>query len=152
MILLYALLQSLPPSTLATSTNTSSLFDPVTGECININGCRMITGILWNCLSVILICTWVAIHPNIPRVGTHPALVVYKNIQLMVIAILAPEIITLWAMRQWYSAKAIAKRFKNYGWGMSHAFFIIMGGFALYEGDTFHRYLWNDEDEDLPWR
>ncbi|ESK85406.1 hypothetical protein Moror_5910 [Moniliophthora roreri MCA 2997] len=147
MILLYALSRSLPPSTLATSTNTSSLFDPVTGECIDINGCRTTTGILWSCLSVILICTWVAIHPNIPRVGTHSAVVVYKNIEHMVIAILAPEIIILWAMRQWYSARAIAEKYKGYGWGMSHAFFIIMGGFALYEGDTFHGYLWNDQDE-----
>ncbi|ESK85403.1 hypothetical protein Moror_5907 [Moniliophthora roreri MCA 2997] len=146
MILLYALSRSLAPSTLATSTNTSSLFDPVTSECIDINGCRTTTGILWSCLSVILICTWVAIHPDIPRVGTHSALVVYKNIQLMVIAILAPEIIILWAMRQWYSARAIAEKYKDYGWGMSHAFFVIMGGFALYEGDTFHGYLWNDGD------
>uniref|UniRef100_A0A0W0F832 Uncharacterized protein n=1 Tax=Moniliophthora roreri TaxID=221103 RepID=A0A0W0F832_MONRR len=148
MILLYALSQSLPPSTLTTLTNTSSLFDSATGECININGCRTTTGILWSCLSVILICTWVAIHPNIPKVGTHSAVAVYKNIELMVIAILAPEIIILWAMRQWYSAKQIAKQFKKYGWGMSHAFFMIMGGFALYEGDTFLGYLWNDQDID----
>ncbi|ESK83067.1 hypothetical protein Moror_16931, partial [Moniliophthora roreri MCA 2997] len=154
MILLYTLSRSLPPSTLATSTNTSSLFDPVTGECIDINGCRTTTGILWSCLSVILICTWVAIHPNIPHVGTHSAVVVYKNIQLMIIAILAPEIMILWAMRQWYSAKAIAKQFKKYGWGMSHAFFVIMGGFALCDGDTFCGYLWENQDKQdyFPWR
>ncbi|KAI3602561.1 hypothetical protein WG66_009231 [Moniliophthora roreri] len=147
MILLYALSQSLPPSTLATSTNTSSLFDPVTGECIDINGCRTTTGILWSCLPVILICTWVAIHPNIPRVGTHSAMVIYKDIQLMVIAILAPEIIILWAMRQWYSAKNISEQYKDYGWGMSHAFFVIMGRFALYNGDKFMGYLWNDNED-----
>ncbi|ESK85184.1 hypothetical protein Moror_17162 [Moniliophthora roreri MCA 2997] len=132
MILLYTLSRSLPPSTLATSANTSSPFNPVT---------------------VILICTWVAIHPNIPEVGTHSAVVVYKNIQLMVIAILALEIIILWAMRQWYSAKAIAKQYKGYGWGMSHAFFVIMGGFALYDGDTFCGYLWENQDKGdyLPW-
>ncbi|ESK82944.1 hypothetical protein Moror_11822 [Moniliophthora roreri MCA 2997] len=147
MILLYALSQSLPPSMLIISTNTSSLFDPVTGECININGCRTATGILWSCLSVILACTWVAIHPNIPKVGTHSAVVVCKDIELMVIAILAPEVIILWAMRQWYSAKAITKQFKKYGWGMSHAFFVIMGGFTLYERDTFIGYLWNDNQD-----
>ncbi|KAI3603596.1 hypothetical protein WG66_006077 [Moniliophthora roreri] len=148
--MIYALSQSLPPSTLTTSTNGSSLFDPVTGECININGCRTTTSILWSCLSVILICTWVAIHPNIPRVGTHSAVVVYKNIEHMVIAILAPEIIILWAMRQWYSAKEIAKQFKRYGWGMSYAFFVVMGGFALYDGDTFCGSLWNDNQDVYP--
>ncbi|KAI3603625.1 hypothetical protein WG66_006086 [Moniliophthora roreri] len=151
MILLYALSRSLPPSTFATSTNTSSLFDPVTGDCIDINGCRTTTGILWSCLSVILICTWVAIHPNIPKVGTHSAVVVYKNIELMAIAILGPEIMILWAMRQWYSAKKIAEQYKDYGWGMSHAFFVIMGGFALYDGDRFMGHLWNDSD-DVYWR
>ncbi|EEB91691.1 hypothetical protein MPER_09916 [Moniliophthora perniciosa FA553] len=65
----------------------------------------------------------------------------------MVIVILTPEIMILWAMRQWYSAKAIAKQFKKYGWGMPHAFFTIMGGFALYDGDKFRGYLWNDEEE-----
>ncbi|ESK85185.1 hypothetical protein Moror_17163 [Moniliophthora roreri MCA 2997] len=150
MILLYALSQSIPPSTLIASTNTSSPFDSVTGECIDINGCRTTLDILWNCLSVILICTWVAIHPNIPRVGTHSWVVVYKDIERMVIAILAPEIMILWAMRQRYSAKKIAKRFKDYGWGISHGFFVIMGGFALYEGDTFHGYLWNDRDVIYP--
>ncbi|ESK83592.1 hypothetical protein Moror_12062 [Moniliophthora roreri MCA 2997] len=125
MILLYALSQSLPPSTLTVSTNTSSLFDPVT---------------------VILICTWVAIHPNIPRIGTHSMVVVYQNVRLMVIMVLGPEIIILWAMRQWYSARSIAEKYKDYGWGMPHAFFVIMGGFALYDGDTFHGYLWENQD------
>ncbi|ESK80846.1 hypothetical protein Moror_15433, partial [Moniliophthora roreri MCA 2997] len=74
-------------------------------------------------------------------------MVIYKDIQLMVIAILAPEIIILWAMRQWYSAKNISEQYKDYGWGMSHAFFVIMGRFALYNGDKFMGYLWNDNED-----
>ncbi|ESK85189.1 hypothetical protein Moror_17156 [Moniliophthora roreri MCA 2997] len=69
----------------------------------------------------------------------------------MVIAILAPEIIILWAMLQWYSAKKVAKQFEKYGWGMSHAFFVIMGGFTLYDGDTFCGYLWNDNQDVYPY-
>ncbi|EEB98797.1 hypothetical protein MPER_01634, partial [Moniliophthora perniciosa FA553] len=95
----------------------------------------------------ILICTRVAIHPDIQRVGTHSVVVLYKNIQLMVIAILAPEIMILRAMRQWYSAKKIAEEYKGYGWGMSHGFFVIMGGFTLYDGDKFEGYLWNNTED-----
>ncbi|ESK86171.1 hypothetical protein Moror_10965 [Moniliophthora roreri MCA 2997] len=131
----------------AAATNTSNTsFDPATstGECININECRTVTDILWSCLSVVLICTWVAIHPNIPHVETHPAVVVYQNLELMVIALLAPELIILWAMRQWISARDIAKEFGKYGWGKTHGFFLLMGGFTLYDGDKFRGYIWEE--------
>ncbi|ESK84724.1 hypothetical protein Moror_607 [Moniliophthora roreri MCA 2997] len=136
----------MPSHTLATSTNTS-FFDPVTGECTDINGCRMTTGILWSCFSVTFICTWVAIHPNIPLVTRNSTTAVIDNIILMVIALLAPELIILWAMRQWFSANRIARQFKKYGWGKTHAFFVLMGGFALYDGDDFCGYLWEKPEK-----
>ncbi|KAK7016812.1 hypothetical protein VNI00_018788 [Paramarasmius palmivorus] len=143
MLLLYALARPIASSLSASSTNNSTSFDPVTGECTDINGCRTTTGILWSCLSVIFICTWVAIHPNIPAVQDwrgnpwHPAVVIYQNVELMVVALLAPEFMILWAMRQREQAKNIRKKFKKYKWGMSHGFFVIMGGFALYNGEEF---------------
>ncbi|KAK7023630.1 hypothetical protein VNI00_016592 [Paramarasmius palmivorus] len=65
----------------------------------------------------------------------------------MAIAMLTPELIILWAIRQRYSAKEIAKEYKKYGWGMAHGFLVTMGGFALYDGDTFCGYLWNNDDK-----
>jgi hypothetical protein len=111
MLLLYALARPILSTPASSSVDNSTLFDPITGECDNINGCRTISQILWNCLSVIFICTWVAIHPNIPHVKAHPAVVTCCNILLMVLAMLAPELVILWAMRQRYSAKAIAEKF-----------------------------------------
>ncbi|KAK7022804.1 hypothetical protein VNI00_016931 [Paramarasmius palmivorus] len=157
MLLLYALARPIASSLSAASTNNSTSFDPITGECIDINGCRTTTGIIWSCLSVIFICTWVAIHPNIPLVEKFdfmedewsgrrwdPAVAIYQNVELMVIALLAPEIMILWAMRQREQAKKIRDKFRDkYGWGMSHGFFVIMGGFALYNGDKFCGYLWD---------
>ena len=35
----------------------------------------------------------------------------------------------------------------GYRWGMSHGFFVIMGGFALYDGDVFCGYLWDRDKE-----
>ncbi|KAK7024477.1 hypothetical protein VNI00_016274 [Paramarasmius palmivorus] len=153
MLLLYALARPIA-SSLSASTNTSASFDPVTGECTDINGCRATTGILWSCLSVIFICTWVAIHPNIPIVQDkrenpwNPAVVIYQNVELMVVALLAPEFMILWAMRQREKAKEIRNRFKRYGWGISHGFFVGMGGFALYDGEDLCGYLWDHPYED----
>ncbi|KAK7024606.1 hypothetical protein VNI00_016167 [Paramarasmius palmivorus] len=158
MLLLYALARPIASSLSASSTDNSTSFDPVTGKCIDINGCRTTTGILWSCLSVIFICTWVAIHPNIPLVEKfdhgndrwtgdrwHPAVAVYQNVELMVVALLAPEFMILWAMRQREKAKKIGEQFKDYGWGMSHGFFMVMGGFALYDGEDFWGYLEESE-------
>ncbi|KAK7028216.1 hypothetical protein VNI00_014906 [Paramarasmius palmivorus] len=147
MLLLYALARPIASSLSASSINLTS-FDPVTGECIDINGCRTTTGILWSCLSVIFICTWVAIHPNIPKVQDkeakpwNPAVVIYQNVELMVVALLAPEFMILWAMRQREKAKKIGEQFKNYGWGMPHGFFVIMGGFVLFDEGEFRGPLW----------
>ncbi|KAK7024467.1 hypothetical protein VNI00_016264 [Paramarasmius palmivorus] len=54
-------------------------------------------------------------------------------------------------MRQREKAKEIRDRFKGYGWGMSHGFFIIMGGFALYDGEEFRGHLW-DRKRGERWR
>ncbi|KAK7022782.1 hypothetical protein VNI00_016953 [Paramarasmius palmivorus] len=51
-------------------------------------------------------------------------------------------------MRQREKAKEIREKFKQYGWGMTHGFFVIMGGFALYDGDVFCGYLWDDSRGD----
>ncbi|KAI3600947.1 hypothetical protein WG66_014893 [Moniliophthora roreri] len=88
--------------------------------------------------------TWVAIHPNVPRHGEHSAVVFLANAVIMFLALVAPELIVLWAMRQWFAARQIRKQFKKYGWGMTHAFFVLMGGFALYDGDRFLYPLWED--------
>ncbi|KAK7022783.1 hypothetical protein VNI00_016954 [Paramarasmius palmivorus] len=148
MLLLYALARPIASGLSAASSNDSSCFDPVTSKCIDINKCRTTTGILWSCLSVIFICTWVAIHPNIPRVEDdkgkpwHPAALVYQDVELMIVALLAPEFMILWAMRQREKAKKIGQQFKDYGWGITHGFFVIMGGFALYDGERFCGDLW----------
>ncbi|KAK1236225.1 hypothetical protein PQX77_000528, partial [Marasmius sp. AFHP31] len=59
----------------------------------------------------------------------------------MSIAIMAPELVMLWAMRQRYTAGRVADRFKDYGWTKAHGFLSIMKGIALYDGDKFLCYL-----------
>jgi hypothetical protein len=52
---------------------------------------------------------------------------------LMGYALIAPEIMIFWAVRQHRAARYLAKRHKERGWTMAHAFFLIMGGFTLHD-------------------
>ena len=47
--------------------------------------------------------------------------------------LIAPEMVILWAARQHLGAKYLTKRHQSCGWTMTHAFFVIMGGFTLHD-------------------
>ena len=133
-------------------------------HCTDLTRCRTIWSIVWSCLATIFSCTWVAVHPNIPcpkkreanswigRCIWNPLLSFAEHrLPLFVCALLVPEYILAWAIRQFLSARKIAKdnksEFKTLGyiatilsnsfleqrWSMTHGFFIIMGGFHLFE-------------------
>jgi len=69
--------------------------------------------IIWSCMSTLFICTWVAIHPNIPpqNEGTIRSLI--RRIKLMHYTLIVPELILIWAYKQWKVAREIAGRFKG---------------------------------------
>ena len=48
-------------------------------------------------------------------------------------ALIAPELIILWAVRQHYGAKYLAEQHQRRGWTMPHGFFAIIGGFTLHD-------------------
>ncbi|ESK86847.1 hypothetical protein Moror_3460 [Moniliophthora roreri MCA 2997] len=152
MLILYALARPLLAGTNTSESSLASMADDSSVTCDDIHGCRTVPGIIWSCLSVVFICTWVAIHPNVPTPHhNNTVTVTLQNAGIMVMALIAPELIVLWAMRQWFSARKIIKQFKKYRLSKTHAFFILMGGFALYERDEYSHILWaNDSwhDED----
>ena len=47
--------------------------------------------------------------------------------------LIIPEMVILWAARQHFGAKHFAKKHQRRGWTMTHAFFLIMGGFTLHD-------------------
>ena len=138
-----------------------------TNRCTDLTHCRTIWNIVWSCLATIFSCTWVAVHPNIPCPKTreangwierciwNPLLSFAEHrLPLFVCALLVPEYILAWAIRQFLKARKIAKEnkseFKAFGcilstasvlssssldvqWSMTHGFFITMGGFRLFE-------------------
>ncbi|KAF5371554.1 hypothetical protein D9757_010371 [Collybiopsis confluens] len=106
-------------------TNSSPLPDP--------DSTRTALGILWSCLSVLFACTWVSVHPNVPGPNEGFARRLWTKMTLMMVALIAPELLVMWAVREWYAAGQLPKGYK--GWMKTHAFFALMGGFSLYEGN-----------------
>ncbi|KAL0065926.1 hypothetical protein AAF712_007052 [Marasmius tenuissimus] len=113
------------------------------GPCLN--GHRTLIDIIKSCYSVIVVSIWASIHPNVPDVAyvcpeTGIGSLLDQAI-IMVVAFLAPELIMLWAMRQRFMAKRVAKKFEKYGWTKAHGFLCIMKGIALYDQKGFLCYL-----------
>ncbi|KAF9260558.1 hypothetical protein L218DRAFT_932341, partial [Marasmius fiardii PR-910] len=116
-------------------------------DCNDITRCRTLEDIVWSCLSVVVICTWTAVHPNVPVVpqALHWMLVTWDKFKIFVVALIAPELIVLWAMRQWVAARNVLKKYRKYGWTKAHAYLALMGGYALYDEDEFVCHLWDPE-------
>jgi hypothetical protein len=69
-------------------------------SCKDIDGCRTLLSIVWSCLATLVACTWVSVHPNVPDSGDSTVMLALHRMKLMLLAIIAPEIIALWALRQ----------------------------------------------------
>ncbi|KAG2072142.1 hypothetical protein BDR04DRAFT_1127785 [Suillus decipiens] len=89
--------------------------------------------ILSSCVLTLFACIYTAIHPNIPSPKDNLLRTLWWRFGLgtMIMALIAPEVIVTWAMRQWLSA--------HYTWTQTHSFFVLMGGFMLYvDGKPYH--------------
>ena len=81
-------------------------------NCVDGRSKRTLSDIIWGCLSTTIICAWTAIHPNIPpREG--PVKGVLRRLELMLWAILAPEILPAWALNQRLAAKTVKDVYNN---------------------------------------
>ena len=95
-----------PPSS---SNSTSVLVSNATAS----TNQRSTRDILWSCLATIFACTWVSIHPNMPSPKDGRIRIALQRLELMVWAIMTPEMIIFWAMRQWQHARALSKLYKG---------------------------------------
>ena len=91
-------------------------------HCNDLRHCRTIWNIVWSCLVTIFSCTWVAVHPNIPcpkkreasgwikRFLWNPLLSFAEHrLPLFICALLVPEYVLAWAIRQFLRARMMAK-------------------------------------------
>ena len=90
-------------------------------SCTDLTRCRNIWSINWSCIVTIFSCIWVAVHPNIPCPEKREAKNCFQTwirnpllsfaehrLPLFVCALLVPEYILAWAIRQYLSARKIA--------------------------------------------
>lgn len=92
------------------STNFASLSSSPNSVC---SAGRTLTDILWSCLATIFACSWVSVHPNIPATTDTRMRIVLRRLELMFWAIIAPDVIIFWAMRQWFGARTLAKMYRG---------------------------------------
>ena len=70
---------------------------------------RTVWDILWSCLATTFAVTWVSVHPNVPFLEETSWMVLKRRIFLMVLALLAPEVMIMWAFKQWRGAVMITE-------------------------------------------
>ena len=67
---------------------------------------RNIAIILWTCLLPLTCCIWTYLHPNMP--SRNPRLDgLGERLKLMLLMVVAPELILIWAVRQFIAARKI---------------------------------------------
>ncbi|KAG1834326.1 hypothetical protein DFJ58DRAFT_719356 [Suillus subalutaceus] len=108
---------------------------------------RTIWSIISSSVLTLFACTYSAIHPNIPSLKESPLRLLRRRLGIMIMALIAPELIVTWAMRQLISARRVTRQFneleyfkvsqsqeqsENYTWTQTHSSFVLMGGFMLY--------------------
>ncbi|PPQ83650.1 hypothetical protein CVT25_006256 [Psilocybe cyanescens] len=111
---------------------STSIADGVPCSCPQL---RSTWDILWSCLATIFACTWVSVHPNSPGPQDGRMRIIITRVELMIWAMLIPEMIICWAFKQWVGARQLAARFEEFGWSNVHGHFLQMGGFMLVDGD-----------------
>ncbi|KAF8189019.1 hypothetical protein BJ912DRAFT_967721 [Pholiota molesta] len=76
-------------------------------------GRRTVSDIVTSCVATIFACTWSAVHPNVPAPDDSGWTCFKRQFVTMVYALLAPEAITAWALRQRLGAKKIMKAYNE---------------------------------------
>ena len=117
-ILLYYLALSICASPIPPSSSPSL----ESNSCADVTHSRTIWNIIWSSLATIFSCTWVAVHPNMPcpkqREGKNrfqrwirnPLLSLAEHrLPLFICALLVPEYVLAWAVRQYLRAGEIAR-------------------------------------------
>ncbi|KAG1880168.1 hypothetical protein F4604DRAFT_1750824 [Suillus subluteus] len=74
---------------------------------------RTLWDILSSCGLTLFACTWTAVHPDIPHMDQGTFSIAIYRLRLMVIALLAPELVTACATLQFSSAHQAAKNFND---------------------------------------
>ena len=64
-------------------------------------------------MATIFLCIWVAVHPNIPGHSQKLTKVVWQRLGIALVALVAPELVILWAIRQWLKADELGRKYRS---------------------------------------
>ncbi|KAF9463615.1 hypothetical protein BDZ94DRAFT_1258701 [Collybia nuda] len=106
----------------------------ISSTCTDIGDCRTLSSIILSCLATLVACTWASVHPNVPKPLIGRRKLVFHRWRLMMLAVIAPEVIVVWALRQRMVASKLSEDFAGLGMTMTHGFFVSMGGFTMAQG------------------
>ena len=81
----------------------------VNQPCNELDRCRTKANIVLTCLITVLACTWISVRPNIPSPDDSKPKVALRRVGIIICALIAPELVVLWAMRQRVAARKLAK-------------------------------------------
>lgn len=94
--------------------------------------------IIWACASTIFICVWIMLHLNVPAEKDSKRIIFLRKMKWFLLAMLAPELLLLFASGQWAAARRSVEDMQALGlqkWTMTHAFYSESGGFVLQTKD-----------------
>jgi hypothetical protein len=155
----YVAFASPTPTTNVTFTNIHvDAFSSHPSLCNELYHCRSLTSIVWSCLTTIFLCTWVAMHPDVPdKSETSWRDRFISHIFNMAVMIMAPEYFVVQAFDQWIKAcdwiktisgngcflssifdclrSDIPEQYPNVRWTETHGMMAYMKGFELLKDD-----------------
>lgn len=112
----------------------------IAATCNDLYHCRTIASIFFTCALTMFLCTWVAFRPDVsknPREAWWKRLL--GRVGSIILAILAPERLLIWAFGQWVFScgklKELLEKYPTCNWTETHAMFAHMGGFQLVSRD-----------------
>lgn len=82
--------------------------NPSGAQCKDIDNCRTLSTIILTCLTSLIAATWVSVHPNIPAPRVGFVMLALHRLKLMALAIIAPEVVAVWALRQRMVARLLS--------------------------------------------
>ncbi|KAF4569884.1 hypothetical protein EYR36_009686 [Pleurotus pulmonarius] len=89
--------------------STSSTFSQE-GDCE-----RSAIAIAWSCMTVIIACTWKAVHPNVPPANLRASkwTLACRRLYMTFWTILLPELVIWRAAREWFEARHLSATYKQ---------------------------------------
>lgn len=85
----------------------------IPSTCHDIDRCRTLSDIVWSCLITVFACIWVGVHPNIMASDSSRFAVFAHRIAIAIVALLIPEGVLAWAIRQYLAAGSLAQKLQD---------------------------------------